>query len=175
MDDSIHQTPSRNEREIEKSFSQSFQQKNKNLRSSVGEWLSWREYNDDSETLSTSRKRTRENVSVEPKRLFTQSFAEKPPLRPVQDNHFSKTNKNKVQFLDEPPAIAQPNQRQMPSKRSSSHTGCTPVPVFAIHNMRPTSLILPSEEMTNDDRVEMINIERSISQLKQEQYKVIVY
>ena len=175
MEESLQFSPSRNERTAEKSFSQSFQQKNNNLRSSVGECLSWRENNnEENENLSTSanKRKLRENASVEPKRLFTQSFAEKPPMKPIDKNHFSKTNKNKVQFWDEPPAISQPSQRENPSKRSSSHSGCTPVPVFALHNMKPTSLVLPSEEMSGEERIEVFNIERNISQLKQEQYKV---
>lgn len=74
---------------------------NKNLRSSVGECLSWKDANEDSakpaRSLPRSQPRSQNNPEIPPKRLFSQSFASKPPKLPL--DHLPKPT---VHFLDQP-------------------------------------------------------------------------
>ena len=158
---------------------------NKNLRSSVGECLSWEDPGEDSAKPARSLPRSRQNPELEPRRLFSRSFAEKPPMNPLDPPY----HKTKVHFLDQPieqnqahlintyvqrdeQQNQQPSQKSM-NNRSHSHQERNQ-PVFADHLMDLTSLELPSETYSREEKIEMQTFERNICQLRAEQIKVIV-
>lgn len=50
-----------------------------------------------------------------------------------------------------------------------------PGPVYASHFIKPTSIELPSLSLSAEAKFELYNIDRNITQLKNEQYKVRIY
>lgn len=137
--------------------------------------LSWKDADEDAgKPKSVDRVKSRDTEKASPKRLFSQSFIE----RPVQDLGIPP-KKPKVHFLDMPyhenthhiPKYPSqpPNKPIKATKRSCSQQHG---PIFACHDITPTSIELPSQVMEVEAKVEYYNAERKITQLKFEQAKV---
>ncbi|CAI2382344.1 unnamed protein product [Moneuplotes crassus] len=144
---------------------------NKNLRSSVGECLSWQDGSETPEKASKSVARYTKNSPSDPKK-FSQSFAQKPPLNPLDPPY----QRSRVHFLDNPapqnPQISQSSKTQPSQKpRSASHQNRASTPIFADHQINPTSLAIPSDTYPQQTKIQMYNLEKDIARLTAEQAK----